>query len=72
MTTNKPTLLAGKVYGGMKVVAMTPGLPLITVKCMRCGYVVKRDRELIRTGQMMSCGGFGCRERSKSFNSNED
>ncbi len=67
----KPLLVVGKVFGGMKVLEMTPGLPLILVKCMRCGYEVKRNRDEVRSGLMKSCGGFGCRERSKSYKPNE-
>lgn len=61
------TMQVGQVYGGMKVIAMTPGVEMITVQCMKCQKEFKRDRSNIRTGKIYSCGGFGCKARAKAL-----
>lgn len=55
----------GKVYGGVKVIEMTPGFDLITVQCLRCGEHVKKNRSNVRSRKIMSCGRFSCKEKSK-------
>lgn len=61
-------LFKDKTYGGLTVIDLLPGSHLVEVRCEKCGYVLKKLKDEVRTGLLKSCGGFGCRERSKLYN----
>lgn len=58
----------GETYGGMRIVAMTPGEELITVECLKCGEQVKRNRSNIRSKRILSCGRYSCKAKAISIN----
>lgn len=64
-------LRVGSVYGGVKVIDLCNGDNLIMVKCMRCEYELKREREWVALGLLMSCGGFGCSSRARELKAKE-
>lgn len=64
-------LEVGKIYGGVKVILIETGKPLIDVQCMNCGQLVKKWPHMVATRRTKSCGRFDCKEKSKAWKDQE-
>jgi len=61
-------MVIGKVYGGVKTIALPLASRMIEVECCKCLHRFQADRSNVRSGKIKSCGRFSCRTANSTWN----